>query len=203
MNLNVKPKPSQSKQSVKSATGSIRFTSNVAGPIYFLADALSLLVTASIAVVVYVLLTGNALAPSVHLFAFVTTALTFFLIRASRNVYNRAAAPLFETEDDSAIEGVGSVLIASALVWQFGLIEEYSRGVVLTFLLVFVLAQVVARNGVRQILGRLANAGAIQQRIAFYGTDRASLAAIRETLSKLDLTHMQILGVADDSANRS
>lgn len=201
MNISTKPQARRSRGQPEPANRTrapVRFTSNVAGPIYFLADCLSLVTTAVIAVGAYGLLTGRSLVPAVHIFAFVATALTFLLIRASRNAYNRAAARLLEPENDSVIDGVVSVLIASALVWQFGLIRDYSRGVVLIFLIVLVLAQIASRAAVRRLISRLARNGAIQQRIAFYGTDPASLATIRDMLAKLDLTYLRLLGVADD-----
>ena len=75
--------------------------------------------------------------PSVAIFAFSAAAATYLLIRASRHAYNRTLVNLFDHEADSVIDALAAVLIASALVWQFGMIENLSRGIAILFLLAF------------------------------------------------------------------
>ena len=55
-----------------------------------------------------------------------------------------------------------------------------------------------SRPLLRAILRGLARRGLIEQRVAFYGADPASLELIRKTLDNLDLPHVRFLGVADD-----
>jgi Undecaprenyl-phosphate glucose phosphotransferase len=89
-------------------------------------------------------------------------------------------------------------LVASALVWQFGLISQYSRGVTLLFLVAFWGSLLGSRPLVRLYLKRLAACGAIEQRIAFYGADAPSLELISDVLAAVRLPHLRFVGVADD-----
>ena len=90
------------------------------------------------------------------------------------------------------------MLIASALVWQFGMIANLSRGITLLYLASFTVCLTLSRPLVRRIVGHLAKIGAIAQRIVFYGADRDSIAMIRQMLDNLDLPHLRVVGVADD-----
>jgi Undecaprenyl-phosphate glucose phosphotransferase len=96
------------------------------------------------------------------------------------------------------IDALASVLIASALVWQFGMIENLSRGITILYLISLTLCLVISRPIVRATVRHLAGNGAIEQRIVFYGADPDSLAIIRRIIGNLDLPHLRYLGVADD-----
>jgi Undecaprenyl-phosphate glucose phosphotransferase len=96
------------------------------------------------------------------------------------------------------IDALASVLIASALVWQFGMISSLSRGLTILYLVMFSGCLVASRPFVRGAVRHLAGIGAIQQRIAFYGADPESIAIIRKVIAGIDLPHLRILGVADD-----
>jgi Undecaprenyl-phosphate glucose phosphotransferase len=182
---------------------SFRFTSNIVGPIFFFADVLCLIVSAPMAVIAYTLLFHEQLIPSVHLFAFTMVAASFLLIRSSQRAYRRTLMDLLHEEGDAIFDAVISSLLASALVWQFGLIENYSRGVSLLFLVSFITSLALSRPLIRAHLRRLAARGAIEQRIAFYGADPQSIAFIKQVLTSLDLPHLRFVGVADDRPNVS
>jgi Undecaprenyl-phosphate glucose phosphotransferase len=96
------------------------------------------------------------------------------------------------------IDALASVLIASALVWQFGMISSLSRGLTILYLVMFSGCLVASRPFVRGAVRHLAGIGAIQQRIAFYGADAESIAIIRKVIAGIDLPHLRVLGVADD-----
>ena len=176
----------------------VRFTSNIAGPIFFVADLLCIGISGLAAVLGYSLLRGVPLVPSVNLFAFCAAAATYLLIRTSRQAYRRALANLYDHEADTVVDALASVLIASALVWQFGMIENLSRGITLLFLASFSISLLISRPLVRAYINRLAKIGAIEQRIVFYGADPDSLSIIQQTLENLKLDHLRIIGVADD-----
>ena len=176
----------------------VRFTSNIAGPIFFAADILCILFSVPIALGGYVLLRGDRLVPSVNLWAFAAAAGVYLLIRASRQAYRRTFINLFDHEADAAIDALSSVLIASALVWQFGMIANLSRGITLLYLASFTVCLTLSRPLVRQIVGHLAQTGAIEQRIVFYGADAESILMIRRMLDSLELPHLRVVGVADD-----
>jgi polysaccharide biosynthesis protein PslA len=176
----------------------VRFTSNIAGPIFLVTDILCILLSGPLALLGYFVLKGDRLVPSVNFFAFAAAAGAYLLIRASRQAYRRTLVNLFDHEADAVIDALSSVLIASALVWQFGMIANLSRGITLLYLASFTVCLTLSRPLIRQIVGHLAKSGAIEQRIVFYGADRDSIAMIRQMLAGLDLPHLRVVGVADD-----
>jgi Undecaprenyl-phosphate glucose phosphotransferase len=176
----------------------IRFTSNIAGPIFLLADILCILLSVPLSLLGYLLLRGVHLVPSVNLFAFAAAAGAYLLIRASRQAYRRTLVNLFDHEADAVIDALSSVLIASALVWQFGMIHNLSRGITLLYLASFTVCLTLSRPLIRRLVGHLAKTGAIEQRIIFYGADVDSIAVIRQMLDNLHLPHLRVVGVADD-----
>lgn len=175
-----------------------RFTSNIAGPIFFLADVSCILLAVPLSLMAYAILRGDRIVPSVHIFAFFATAGTYLLIRASRQAYQRTLVNMFDHEADTVIDALASALIASALVWQFGMIENLSRGITILYLLMFSSCLLASRPAVRGIVRHLAGSGAIEQRIIFYGADPQSLAIIRKVIAASELPHLRFLGVADD-----
>jgi Undecaprenyl-phosphate glucose phosphotransferase len=179
-------------------TRRVRFTSNIAGPIFLIADLICIIASIPLALLAYSLVRGDRLIPSVNVFAFCAAAGTYLLIRTSRQAYRRTLVNLFDHEADAVMDALASVLIASALVWQFGMIENLSRGITILYLISFTICLIVSRPLVRRTVRHLAGTGAIEQRIVFYGADPDSLAIIRRIIDNLELPHLRYLGVADD-----
>ncbi|WP_395622042.1 exopolysaccharide biosynthesis polyprenyl glycosylphosphotransferase [Sphingomonas daechungensis] len=176
----------------------VRFTSNIVGPIFLLADFICLAISVPIALVSYSFLVGVPVNYPVHIFALAVLIAAFLLIRSSRRAYRRTLVDLMHEEGDALVDATVASLLASALVWQFGLIENYSRGVSLLYLLSLLVCLAISRPLIRIFLTRMASSGAIEQRIAFYGADPQSVAMIRRLLTALDLPHLRFVGVADD-----
>ena len=176
----------------------VRFTSNIVGPIFLLADLLCLLVSVPAALLAYDLLIGEGVIYSVHIFALTVLAASFLLLRSSKRAYRRTLVDLTHEGDDALVDAVISSLLASALVWQFGMIDNYSRGVSLLYLAFLLGSLMISRPLIRTILISMAARGAIEQRIAFYGADPQSIKMIRRLLESLDLPHLRFIGVADD-----
>src|SRR6478752_3957783 len=176
----------------------VRFTSNIAGPIFLFADLICLGMSVPLSLFAYRFLFADRLIASVAIFAFSAAAATYLMIRASRHAYNRTIVNLFDHEADSVIDALASVLIASALVWQFGMIENLSRGIAILFLLAFSALLLASRPVVRRAVRHLAGSGSIEQRIVFYGADPVSIGMIRRVIEVMDLPHVKYLGVADD-----
>jgi Undecaprenyl-phosphate glucose phosphotransferase len=101
---------------------------------------------------------------------------------------------------DTTFDAVISSLIASALIWQAGLVDEYSRGITLLFLLTVVVCLSLSRPLLHRLVTRLAESGQIAQRIAFYGADPESVVLTRQLLSSLKFPHLKFVGIADDRA---
>jgi Undecaprenyl-phosphate glucose phosphotransferase len=176
----------------------VRFTSNIVGPIILLTDVVCLVLAVPMALIAYDLLVGDRVVYSVHLFALAILVASFLLIRSSRRAYRRTLVNLMHEEGDALVDATVSSLLASALVWQFGMIANYSRGVSLLYLVSLLFCLAVSRPLIRLMLTRMATRGAIEQRIAFYGADPQSVAMIRQLLNALDLPHLRFVGVADD-----
>jgi Undecaprenyl-phosphate glucose phosphotransferase len=176
----------------------VRFTSNIVGPIFLLVDILCLALSVPAALLAYDIVIGERVIYSVHIFALAVLAASFLLLRSSKRAYRRTLVDLTHEGDDAMVDAVISSLLASALVWQFGMIDNYSRGVSLLYLASLLTSLLVSRPLIRAILNRMAASGAIEQRIAFYGADPQSVKMIRRLLESLDLPHLRFVGVADD-----
>lgn len=183
---------------VASVQRPIRFTSNIVGPILLTADLVCLAASIPAALIAYDVLVGEGVVYSVHTFAVAVMAASFLLIRSSKRAYRRTLVDLMHEDGDVFVDAVVSSLLASAVVWQFGMIANYSRGVSLLYLVSFLVSLAISRPIIRSWLNRLAREGAIEQRIAFYGADPQSIEVMRRLLSSLDLPHLRFVGVADD-----
>lgn len=187
---------------VEPGRGTLRFTSNVVGSLFLLTDIVCFVVSAPITLLVYSVIRGSRLAIPVHITAFLLMLGSFLLIRTSRQAYRRSLLDLRDSSD-TTFDAVISSLIATALIWQAGLVDDYSRGVTLLFLLCVVLCLSVSRPLLNRMITRLAKSGQIQQRIAFYGADPASVALSKQLLESLHFPHLRFVGIADDRSRVS
>src|SRR5437868_5653687 len=112
----------------------LRFTSNVVGSLFLITDMVCFIVSAPITLAAYSVIRGLRVAVPVHITAFILMLGSFLLIRTSRQAYRRSLLDLRDTSD-TTFDAVISSLIASALIWQAGLVDDYSRGITLLFLL--------------------------------------------------------------------
>lgn len=177
----------------------IRFTSNVVGSLFLLADIICFFISAPITLAVFSAIRGVRVAIPVHVTAFILMLGSFLLIRTSRQAYRRSLLDLRDSSD-TTFDAIISSLIASALIWQAGLVKDYSRGITLVFLLTVVLFLSASRPILNWLVTRLAKHGQIEQRIAFYGADPQSVALSRQLLESLNFPHLRFVGIADDRA---
>ncbi|MFL6720880.1 MAG: exopolysaccharide biosynthesis polyprenyl glycosylphosphotransferase [Sphingomonas sp.] len=182
--------------------GGLRFTSNVVGSLFLVTDIICFALAAPITLAAYSVLRGVPIAASVHITAFILMLGSFLLIRSSRQAYRRSLLDLSDNSD-TTFDAVISSLIASALIWQAGLVNDYSRGITLLFLLTVVVCLSVSRPILHRIITRLAERGQIEQRIAFYGADPNSVSLTRQLLISLKFPHLRFVGIADDRARSS
>jgi len=180
----------------------IRFTSNVVGTLTLLTDIACFIVSAPITLVAYSFVRGQRIVVAVHITAFILMLGSYLLIRMSRQAYRRSLLDLRDSSD-TTFDAVISSLIATALIWQAGLVDNYSRGVTLLFLLSVVVTLSISRPLLHRTITRLANHGQIEQRIAFYGADPQSVALTRQLLESLNFPHLRFVGIADDRARET
>lgn len=182
----------------KALPGATRFTSNIVGPLLFVRDLLSFLLAFPVALLAYSFLFGATLVPSVHLFAATAMFASFILLRVSKDCYLQNLFTLNERGDSAVFDALMSGLVATALVFLSGMVENFSRGVSVLFVLSTVAILTLSRWPFHSLLDRMARRGIIGQRIAFYGADPASIESIRRVLGANDLPHLHFVGVADD-----
>lgn len=175
----------------------LRFTSNVVGTLYFLTDIVCFLVSAPLTLFAYSEVRGLRVVAPVHITAFILMLGSYLLIRSSRHAYRRSLLDLRESSD-TTFDAVISSLIASALIWQAGLVDDYSRGIALLFLFSVVVCLSISRPLLHRLVTRLSESGQIAQRIAFYGADPESLSLTRQLLGSLKFPHLRFVGIADD-----
>lgn len=180
-----------------------RFTSNIFGTLLLLTDFICFLVSAPVALLLYNLVRRLPIVPPVHVFAFALMLGGFLLIRSSRSIYSRSLLEGNEGYSAVAFDATVSSLLASALIWQIGMIGDYSRGLTLLFLIVVIICLGLSRPILTFAVRRLAQNGQIEQRIIFYGADAESIALTRSLLQSLQFAHLRIVGVADDRVVRS
>ena len=177
-----------------------RFTSNVVAQLVTVVDVLCFMVSAPIAYFAFDLVRSAEIVISVHALAFLLMLSTFLLVRSSRHATRRGLLEPNEGLGDLASDAVLSSLVASALIWQAGLIDDYSRGFTLLFLAAVILCLWVSRPALSWVIGALARRGHIQQRIAFYGADTQSVALAKQLVDSLKMDHVRFVGVVDDRA---
>jgi Undecaprenyl-phosphate glucose phosphotransferase len=180
----------------------LRFTSNVVGSLYVATDLICFILSVPITLAAYSVLRGSRLAIPVHATALILMMGSFLLIRMSRQAYRRSLLDLRDSSD-TTFDAVISSLIASALIWQAGLVKDYSRGVSLLFLFTLVLLLSTSRPILHRLITRLAKRGQIEQRIAFYGADPESVSLTKQLLQSLNFPHLRFVGIADDRARET
>lgn len=175
-----------------------RFTSNVIPSMVVAVDLLCLLVSAPVAVILYTLVFRQQVVPGVHTAAGFIAGVAFFLIRQSRGVYSQSFVILQTGDTAVAVDYLMSALLSSAIVWQFGLVDEFSRGLTLAYVGSATGLLFVSRFVLRAALRRLANNGRIRQRVVLYGADKQTLARTCRMLDLQALPQLLLVGVADD-----
>jgi len=180
----------------------LRFTSNVVGSLFLITDIICFVISAPVTLAAYSIVRGQRIVVPVHITAFILMLGSFLLIRTSRQAYRRSLLDLRDNSD-AAFDAVVSSLIATALIWQAGLVDDYSRGVTLLFLLSVVLCLSISRPILHRTITKLAERGQIEQRIAFYGADPESVSLTRQLLESLKFPHLRFVGIADDRARET
>ncbi|MEG8037969.1 undecaprenyl-phosphate glucose phosphotransferase [Sphingomonas sp. LR60] len=161
-------------------------------------DLLCLIVSAPVAVILYTTIFQQTVVPGVHTAAAFIAGIAFFLIRQSRGVYGQSIVLLQSGDTAVAVDYLMSALLSSAIVWQFGLVDEFSRGLTLTYVGAVTGLLFVSRFVLRAALRRLADSGRIRQRVVLYGADKDTLTRTCRMLDLQALPQLLLVGVADD-----
>lgn len=175
-----------------------RFTSNVIPPIFVAADFACLATSAPIALAAYAYFIGERTDFGVHFAAALMAGIAFFLIRSSRDAYAHPFSQNEKADKIVVLDYFVASLLSSAIIWQFGLVERFSRGLMLFYLAAALTTLFVSRFVLRAVVGRLARSGRIGQRVVLYGADPATVESAYRILQLQALPQLQLVGVADD-----
>jgi hypothetical protein len=168
-----------------------------------LVDLCCLLACAPVALFLHDLLIGGRIDVKVHVAAAVICGVAFFLIRQSRGAYAQPLSYLRDNDNAVVADYVMAALLSSAIVWQFGLADLFSRGLMLLYLGCTASTLFVSRFVIRALISQLARSGRIGQRVAIYGADPATVTEAVQLLHLQALPHLRLVGVADDRATSS
>jgi Undecaprenyl-phosphate glucose phosphotransferase len=177
-----------------------RFTSNVIPPICLLVDLICLLSSAPFALLLHRLLIGGRIDVEVHVAAAVISGVAFFLIRQSRGAYAQPLSYIRTTDNAVVADYTIAALLSSAIIWQFGLAELFSRGLMLLYVTSCAISLLVSRFILRNVITQLARSGRIGQRVAIYGADAETVEQAVRVLDLQGLPQLTLVGVADDRA---
>lgn len=166
-------------------------------------DLACLVVSAPIALIAHNFLLGGRIDAEVHMAAAVIAGVAFFLIRQSRNSYAQPLTQLRSTDKGVAVDYVVAALLSSAIIWQFGLVDLFSRGLMLLYVASCAATLFVSRFAIKAALHALSSSGRIGQRIAIYGADPETVEQAYKVLQLQALPQLQLVGVADDRGARN
>lgn len=179
-----------------------RFSSRVVAPIALATDILCLIAAAPVAVSLHSILIGGRHDLKVHISAAAIAAVTFLLIRISRDAYSQ---PLGRDEDADrgvVVDYIIAVLLSVCVIWQFGLASQFSRGLMILYLGASVAALFFSRFLLRKFITNLSRAGHIAQRVVLFGAEPELADRALQTLELERLPHLSVIGIADDRSTR-
>jgi Undecaprenyl-phosphate glucose phosphotransferase len=161
-------------------------------------DLACLAISAPLALAAHDFLLGGRIDAEVHIAAGVIAAVAFFLIRQSRGAYSQPLSQLRTTDKGVALDYIVAALLSSAIIWQFGLVDLFSRGLMLMYVASCAFTLFVSRFALTAAFHALSSSGRIGQRVAIYGADPETVEQAYRILNLQALPQLQLVGVADD-----
>lgn len=186
----------------KAVSKRYRFSSRVVAPLAILTDFLCLLAGAPIALLLHRWTIGGGHDTQVHVAAAVVAAVAFLLIRLSRDAYGHPLGRGQDADQGVVVDYFIAALLSVATIWQFGLAEDFSRGLMIFYVGSTVILLYVSRFGLRQLIWQLAQAGHIAQRVVLYGAEPQVAERAYRMLELERLPHLNVVGIADDRKTR-
>lgn len=180
----------------------LRLTTNTLISLGVVSDIVSLVLAALLAPLVYALFSDLYFDPKVHGSGAVLLAFNYFLIRLSRDAYAQAASQADDVGTGAILDFLLAVTLAAITAAQFDILEKFSRGMLVIFVVLSVTFFFFARIGTRRIAYVLMNAGIVGQRVAIYGAADGNVRRVLELLALERVPHLQIVGFADDRKTR-
>ncbi|SNS83785.1 Undecaprenyl-phosphate glucose phosphotransferase [Sphingomonas laterariae] len=180
----------------------LRFTSNVISSLAAVADLICLLLAGPVAALIYDQLIGLPYDESIHTTAAIIAGVNFFLIRLSRDAYSSPLARGGEAHQGGVLDYVIASVLVVATIWQLGMLDTFSRGVILAYVVTVLALLFVSTYALRGAIALLVKAGYIGQRIVIYGADEQISQRALTLLDVARLPYLSIVGVADGRKTR-
>ena len=177
-----------------------RFSSRVVAPIALLIDLMCISVAVPVALILYCVLVGLPLDIKVHMSAAAIAAVAFLLVRVSRGAYDGALSRTQEAETSVLIDYIIGALLSVCVIWQFGLSDRFSRGLMLLYLFCSLVMLFLGGYALRLVTTFLATRGYLSQQVVLFGADTATTSRAILQLELERLPHLRVIGVADDRA---
>ena len=191
------PRPSQN------INKRVRFTSNVLRSVGVLNDALCLLASFFVAILIYQATSGQLFDQTIHETAAIVLGINFFLIRISRDSYTAFRGQGDDVGEGAIVDFLIATILTSFTIILFDVFTDVSRGLALIYVVVSIAMLFLSRIGFRKIAWWLMDRGYIGQRVVIYGADWQVANRVSELLTIERLPHLKIIGFADDRKTRT
>ncbi len=181
----------------------VRFTSNVLRSVGVLNDALCLLVSFVIAILIYRATSDQLFDHKIHETAAIVLGINFFLIRISRDSYSAFRGQGDDVGEGAIVDFLIATMLTAFTIVLFDVLTDVSRGVAAIYVAVSIAMLFLSRIGFRKVAWWLMDRGYIGQRVVIYGADRQVANRVLELLTIERLPHLKIIGFADDRKTRT
>jgi Undecaprenyl-phosphate glucose phosphotransferase len=179
-----------------------RYSSRIIAPLALATDAACLLLAAPLALLLHRLFIGGRHETQVNIAAAIVAAVAFLLIRLSRDAYSHPLGRAQDADQGVVFDYFIAALLSVATIWQFGLADDVSRGLMVFYVGGAIIMLFLSRFGLRQVIWQLAKAGHIAQRVVLYGAEPETAERAYRLLELERLPHLVIVGIADDRHTR-
>lgn len=179
-----------------------RFSSRVVAPIAIAVDVACLVLAAPVALFLHMVLIGGRHNSELHVAAAVIAGLSFLLLRISHDSYSRPLGRLQDTDQGVIFDYFIAAALSITIIWQLGLADDFSRGLVLIYAALAVAFLFLSRFALRSLIKRLSEAGHIAQRVVLFGAEPETAERAFNLLQLERLPHLKIVGFADDRKTR-
>lgn len=181
---------------------SIRLTSNVLRSVALAMDAVSLIIAALLTKPIYDVFSNSIVDMERHVTGAAVLALNFFLVRLSRDAYSQPEGQGQDVGTGAILDFILALILTTMAATQFGVLDEFSRGMLLIFAVSGSIMLFLGRIGSRRIAWMMMRAGIIGQRVAIFGADPSTVRRAVDLLAIERLPHLRIIGFADDRKTR-
>tara|TARA_R110000782_G_scaffold78293_3_gene155910 strand:- start:96763 stop:98235 length:1473 start_codon:yes stop_codon:yes gene_type:complete len=180
----------------------VRLTSNILRTTSILTDVACFVLAFVLAKVLYEYLIGYFYNQKIAAAAAIVFAINFFLIRLSRDAYSTIRGQDDDLGSATLVDFLIAMVLTAFTIQQFGIMQEFSRGLGLLFILCSIVLLAVARIATYLITAKAMRDGLIGQKVVIYGADQHITGRVIRLLETERLSYVNVIGYADDRKQR-